>query len=272
MSRSAPGDWPESRIVARLPGSLPMGGIIPDTPVHAFATPPAHHAWPVDMEYPSQRRDIDLGGLTAFTIDPVITADEADSLIAASEYFGFRDEAPGIATPPGMRMNMSVHWLAEEGLIDSLFQRISRLLPEQLDGARLHPHLSRRLNVYRYRQGDTFNLHVDGDWPGYGLSDDRRDMVEWPGVRSRLSMLLYLNGTEDGIVGGNTRLYRHDRRFKEVSPKKGSALFFRHGLGPGSVLHEGRPVVSPVAKYVARINVLYESGPDTAVWSMNRLD
>lgn len=41
MSRSAPGDWPETRIVARLPGSLPMGGIIPDTPVHAFATPPA---------------------------------------------------------------------------------------------------------------------------------------------------------------------------------------------------------------------------------------
>ena len=221
MSHSTPGDWPETRVVARLPGSLPMGSVIPDTPVHAFAAAPASHAWPVDAGVAPQRHDIDLGGLTAFVIDDVVTAGEADSLIAASERFGFRDGAPGIATPPGMRMNMAVHWLAEETLLDNLFQRISRLLPEQVDGARLHPHLSRRMNVYRYRQGDTFNLHVDGDWPGYGLSDDRREMVEWLGVRSRLSLLLYLNGTEDGIVGGNTRLYRHDRRFEEVSPKKG---------------------------------------------------
>ena len=272
MSRSAPGDWPETRVVARLPGSLPMGGVIADTPVHAFAAPPASHAWPVDAGVAPQRHDIDLGGLTAFVIDDVVTAGEADSLIAASEHFGFRDEAPGIATPPGMRMNMSVHWLADDGLLTTLFRRIAHLLPEYVDGARIHPHLSRRLNVYRYRQGDTFNLHVDGDWPGYGLSDDRREMVEWPGVRSRLSMLLYLNGADDGIEGGNTRLYRHDRRFVDISPRKGSALFFRHGMGPGSVLHEGRPVVGPLAKYVVRINVMYENGPDTSAWAMHRLD
>jgi hypothetical protein len=171
-----------------------------------------------------------------------------------------------------MRMNMSVHWLADDGLMMILFERIAHLLPTQVDGAKIHPQLSRRLNVYRYCQGDTFNLHVDGDWPGYGLSEDRREMVEWPGVRSRLSLLLYLNGTEDGIVGGNTRLYRHDKRFEEVSPKKGSALFFRHGMGPGSVLHEGRPVAGPVAKYVARINVLYEDGPDTGARTMHRFD
>ena len=55
-------------------------------------------------------------------------------------------------------------------------------------------------------------------------------------------------------------------------PKKGSALFFRHGMGSGSVLHEGRPVVGPVAKYVARINVLYEDGPDTGARIMHRFD
>lgn len=272
MSRSAPGDWPETRVVARLPGSLPMGGVIPDTPIHAFAAPPPSHAWPVEAGVAPQRHDIDLGGLTAFVIDDVVTASEADSLIAASEHFGFRDEAPGIATPPGMRMNMSVHWLADDGLLTTLFKRIAHLLPEQVDGARIHPQLSRRLNVYRYRQGDTFNLHVDGDWPGYGLSDDRREMVEWPGVRSRLSMLLYLNGADDGIEGGNTRLYRHDRRFVDISPRKGSALFFRHGMGPGSVLHEGRPVVGPLAKYVVRINVMYENGADAGAWAMRKLD
>ena len=32
--------WPELRAVAHLPGSLPMGGVVPDTPVHAFAHTP----------------------------------------------------------------------------------------------------------------------------------------------------------------------------------------------------------------------------------------
>ena len=68
-------------------------------------------------------------------------------------------------------------------------------------------------------------------------------------------MPLYL---KVGIEGGNTRLYRPDRSFVDVAPKKGSALFFRHGMDPGSVLREGRPVVGQLPKYVARINVLYD--------------
>lgn len=255
MSHDTPDQWPETRVVARLPGSLPTGGVVADTPVHAFSTSPARHLWPLDHGRVPQRRDIDLGGLTAFVIDDVITETEADSLIAASEHFGFRAEAPGIATPPGMRMNMAVHWMADESVLAAMYGRIAHLLPTEIDGARIHPQLSRRINVYRYRQGDTFNLHVDGDWPGCGLSDNRQELVEWPGLRSRLSMLLYLN---DGIEGGNTRLYRPDRSFVDVAPKKGSALFFRHGMGPGSVLHEGRPVTGSLPKYVARINVLFD--------------
>jgi hypothetical protein len=32
--------WPAHRTVALLPGSLPQGGVVPDTPIHAFVTPP----------------------------------------------------------------------------------------------------------------------------------------------------------------------------------------------------------------------------------------
>ena len=250
-------DWPETRVVARLPGSLPLGGVIPATPIHAFATPAARLDWAAGDCGLAQRHDIELGGLLAFSIDDVVSAKEADSLIAASEHFGFRDAAPGIATPPGMRVNTSVHWVADETMLDTLYRRIADLLPARIDGARLHPQLSHRLNVYRYRQGDAFNLHIDGDWPGYGLSDDRAEMVEWSGLRSKLTMLLYLNDPSDGVEGGKTRLYRPDKSFVDVTPKKGAALFFRHGMQPGSVLHEGRPIIGETPKYVVRINVLY---------------
>ena len=251
-------DWPECRAVALLPGSLPMGGVVADTPVHAFAqTPEALRLDPALAIYPT-RMDIALGGLMAFVIDQAVTDAEADAMVAASEHLGFRDEAPGIVTPPGMRRNQSVHWLADEAMMAPLFARIGHLLPQTLEGVPLHPAFSHRLNMYRYTDGDVFNIHTDGSWPGYGLNADRSRMMEWPhSIHSGLTMLLYLNGPEDGVQGGNTRLFAPDGSAVDVQPRKGSALFFRHGFGPHSVRHIGCRVSGPVAKYVARINVMY---------------
>lgn len=251
-------DWPRTRVVARLAGSLPMGGVVPDTPIHAFSqTPPPLVLAPAPALRP-QRRDIDLGGLLAFAIDGVVTAEEADRIVAASEVFGYRDEAPGIATPPGMRMNKSVHWVADEALLGPMLARIRHLLPPEIDGAPLHGHLSHRINMYRYDDQDVFNRHIDGDWPGYGLDEDRTEMREWDGgLRSCLSMLLYLNGADDGVVGGQTRLLGRNGRWTDVTPVKGAALFFRHGFSPDSVIHIGARVSGPVPKYLARINVMY---------------
>lgn len=251
-------DWPQTRVVARLTGSLPMGGVVPDTPIHAFAQTPAALALGPAPGLTPQRLDIDLGGLLAFAIDPVVTAEEADRIVAASEVFGYRDEAPGIATPPGMRMNKSVHWVADEALLGPVFERIRHLLPPEIDGLPLHGRLSHRINMYRYDDQDVFNRHIDGDWPGYGLDEERRDMLEWRGgLRSCLSMLLYLNGADDGVVGGQTRLLGRDGRWTDVTPVKGAALFFRHGFSTDSVVHIGARVSGPVPKYLARINVMY---------------
>ena len=250
--------WPAHFEAAHMPGSLPMGGVIPMTPIFAFETPAAPLVLSHKASPSPQRTDIELGGLLAFMIDEVITPAEADNMVEASERFGYRDEAPGISTPPGMRMNKAVHWLAEESLLGPVFDRIAHLLPATIDSGTLSPALSRRINMYRYDANDVFNMHTDGDWPGYGLSPDRQRMVEWPGLRSCMSMLLYLNGPEDGVEGGSTRLYRPDRGWADVTPRKGSALFFRHGFGPQSVLHEGCRVFGDVSKYVARINVMYE--------------
>ena len=250
--------WPSQCIVASMVGSLPMGGAIADTPIHAFTTTPDVLRFADRVPLQPQRRNIDLDGLLAFAIDDVVTAAEADSIIAASEVFGYRDEAPGISTPPGMRMNKSVHWMADEALLHPVLARIQALLPAAIDGAVLHPRLSHRMNMYRYDDNDVFNRHIDGDWPGYGLNEDRTMMEEWSGARSCLTMLLYLNGPEDGVVGGNTRLLSRDGRWLDVVPKKGSALFFRHGFSQGSVSHVGARVTGSIPKYVARINVMYQ--------------
>lgn len=235
-----------------------MGGVVPMTPIHAFDSAPAALALRDHPALQPKRHDIDLGGLLAFVIDEVVTPAEADAIVVATEQFGYRDEAPGIATPPGMRMNKSVHWVADADLTGPIFARIAHLLPAGLAGEPLFPALSRRLNMYRYDSNDVFNRHTDGNWPGYSLSADRRSMEEWsPGLRSGLTMLLYLNGPADGVVGGSTRLFGLNGLRMDVAPVKGSALFFRHGFGADSVVHEGCRVTGSVSKYVARINVIY---------------
>ena len=250
--------WPAHRAVAHMQGSLPMGGVVLRTPIHAFESLPAALRLRPNHALQPRRHNIDLGGLQAFVIDQVVTADEADAIVEATERFGYHDEAPGISTPPGMRMNKSVHWVADDALTDPMFQRIGHLLPDMLDGMPLYKRFSQRLNMYRYDANDVFNRHTDGNWPGYGLSPDRQAMIEWgPGLRSGLTMLLYLNGPADGVQGGSTRLFCLDGQWLDVAPVKGSALFFRHGVGKESVVHEGCRVTGDVSKYVARINVMF---------------
>jgi hypothetical protein len=246
----------QRRVVATLPGSLPGGGTVLDTPIHAFAQTPAELVFS-DPTQVTVRDEIDCDGALAFLIRNVVSPEEAQELIRASELFGFRSAAPGIVTPPGMRMNTSVHWVADEQSLGPIFQRIRDKLPQKIDGRPLSNRLSHRLNVYKYDYQDVFNRHIDGDWPGFGLDDHRQTMTQWAGVHSCLSMLLYLNGEEDGVSGGRTRLLGRQGTVVDVAPKKGDALFFRHGFGPDSVPHEGRRVTGPVPKYLARINVLY---------------
>lgn len=244
-------------IIKTLPGSLPMGGFIADTPIYR-----THHT---DSELLTEKNTaslspfyeaIELKNRLAFLIHEVLTPQECQKLIHITEAMGYRPEAPGIQTPPGMRMNQSLHWLCEAPILETIFTRIEALLPQTLEGRSLYPKLSQRINFYRYENGNKFNRHTDGAWPGYGFDCANKEMVSWQGVESMLTMLLYLNDTHDNFSGGETTLYS-DHSQATIQPITGSALFFRHGFGLNSVAHEGREVIGSGKKYVARINVMY---------------
>jgi len=212
-----------------------------------------------------RRSDIDIGpGGLAFRIDDCLSRDEADVLAALSERVGYSKFAPAIRTPPGMRQNKASHWIASPSVADALltplFERIQHLLPAEIDGSALYPGLSHRVAHYKYDDGDMFNRHTDGCWPGQSVSKLGDDIEEWPGAESMLSMLLYCSDEEDGVQGGETRLFPFNGDSPvDVSPTKGSALFFRHGFGADSVLHQGLPVSGSTPKYVVRLNVLYRT-------------
>ena len=144
--------------------------------------------------------------------------------------------------------------------MEVLFHNVCKFLPAKIESRRPLSGLSQRMNVYRYRKGQQFRDHVDGNWPAYGLNEEKTQMVEMEGKTSEISMLLYLTDQNDDEKGGQTRLYTQKRdRYVDVAPKKGSALFFRHGFGYESVLHAGRPIMNEGSeKMVARINVMYD--------------
>lgn len=243
---------------------------------------------PSPLEKPT-RTDINIGvGGLAFFIDNILSPDEADALAAVSETMGYSRFAPAIRTPPGMRRNKACHWIASEEtaarLLRPLYARFRDLLPERIGGAQLHSELSHRMAHYKYDDGDVFNRHTDGCWPGQSVAVEgdgsgggrRIDGIrEWQGVESKMSMLLYLNDPSDGYTGGETRLFPLSRSSGhhtssgaaepvDVPPVKGGALFFRHGFGPDSVMHMGKQVTGETPKYVLRLNVLYSSAEDNS--------
>jgi len=253
------------RVLAHAQGSGPSG----ESSGSAFYTlerlPPILTS--LGESLPATRSDIDLGaGSVAFTIDGILTDTEADALAACGEaileFNGQSRMAPGITTPPGMRRNFAAHWfpLAPDAgaFFPALYARIKHLLPTSVGGEPLHDELNQKLALFRYNEDDRFERHSDGVFPGQGANERGDGVDAWVGTNSRLSMLLYLTDAGDGLRGGETRLWRLDGGgHVDVPPRKGSALFFQHGAGPGSVMHEGRPVEGAIPKYMTRMNVLY---------------
>ena len=244
-------------VVATDLGSLPDGGFEEHTPIFRANQSVLDRGIRGAHSY----LDLSFDHKLAFQVDGVISRAESERLIALTEALGFRQAAPGIQTPPGMRQNTTVHWMAHPRDAEVLFSRIEAFIPSIIEGRQSMEALSHRFNTYRYTVGQEFKPHLDGDWPGFAVNKKTQSLEYWKNGRSMLSMLLYLNGEQEGVEGGDTLLLDGQMVVRRVKPCCGRALFFRHGIHDRSVLHAGDVLHDGAAKYVIRINVMYESGP-----------
>ncbi|GAA5870108.1 hypothetical protein JCM3774_002594 [Rhodotorula dairenensis] len=107
--------------------------------------------------------------------------------------------------------------------------------------------LNPNMRIYRYPPGSFFGPHYDDDNVVEGLG-----ITEW-------TLLIYLTGKEDGVIGGETAFYPTPSR-KGNGPaivpelKAGRALLHRHGQH--CALHEGR-LVEQGEKWVLRSDVVF---------------
>ncbi|GAA6051302.1 hypothetical protein JCM3770_006801 [Rhodotorula araucariae] len=108
--------------------------------------------------------------------------------------------------------------------------------------------LNPNIRCYKYSEGGYFDPHYDDDVhdPATGWT------TEW-------TLLVYLTGAEDGVVGGETAFYptpskRGNGPALVPALKAGRALLHRHGQH--CALHEGRRVDKGV-KWVLRSDVFF---------------
>ena len=224
----------------------------------------------------------------AMLLTGVLTPLECKQFIVAAERLGY--------TPDAVDGIDNVVWLADDSLLNPIYERVQSLLPATLEGHQLVG-LNARLRLFRYYPGAEYRPHIDGAWPGSGLlADGTYTDDAFDGDRhSRLTFLVYLN---DGFTGGATTYFLPGPddavatdadgsecspgtaavdnsgggagggegegvghiEVRKVEPQLGAVLVFPHGSASGSLVHEGSAVGTGV-KYVIRTDVLYTSKP-----------
>ncbi|CAE7708681.1 unnamed protein product, partial [Symbiodinium microadriaticum] len=133
----------------------------------------------------------------SFILSNVLTPSECAQFILAAEHIKFvPDAVDGID---------NVQWLADEVILDVIHRRCLHLLPSHMDGCALSG-INAKFRLFRYFPGAVYRPHIDGAWPGSGLTadgaytDDAFDNKR----HSRLTFLVYLN---DGFEGGETTFF-----------------------------------------------------------------
>lgn len=184
-----------------------------------------------------------------FTVAGVFTPAQCHELVERAERLGF--EAASVRTPNGPQMMPLVRnndrvVFTDEALAAEVWQRLHPVVPP-LDGERPGG-IDAQWRFYRYVPGQRFKRHKDGA------------VMHTGGLRSKLSLLIYLN---DDCEGGATvfpplREAPAGALPLAVTPRTGQALLFRHELW-----HEGTPVLQG-RKYVLRSDVLYGPLPSDA--------
>jgi len=193
---------------------------------------------------------------SAFLLSGVLLPRECAQLVSALRAMGFSADRPlSLVQPHGIG---SCEWLADDSLLEPIWQRVRRHLPQRL-GKHTLEGINARWRSFAYGEGGIYRPHIDGTWPGSGVSADGRYVHDAHGssVRSRLTFLMYLN---DDFEGGGTTFYLPSEDpgtldAHAVQPQAGAVLCFPQA-NTASLVHEGSPVTRG-AKIVIRTDVLY---------------
>ena len=203
----------------------------------------------------------------AFLLTDVLSPLECCQLMTMAETMHY--------TPDAVFGIDNVIWLGNDSLMSLLASRVEPLMPAELNN-RQFAGINARLRLFRYYAGAVYRPHIDGAWPGSGLTADGTFTDDaFSGDRhSQLTFLVYLNdgfsggattfflpgkqnGDEDSTVeGGEGGQARGVIEARGVKPRQGSVLCFPHGNAIGSLVHEGSAVANGV-KYVIRSDALY---------------
>ncbi|KAI8908908.1 hypothetical protein EDD86DRAFT_191293 [Gorgonomyces haynaldii] len=215
----------------------------------------------IQFEKPQEIQKLQVPNVPgAFMMTNVLSDDECNQILTASESIGYTGDAPlvGEASQQKSILAHNFFWLADEHLLSIIFERCKPHLPQSIDGLALTG-LNARWRLYRYVPGAIYRPHIDGAWPASGLKDGKYHYDLEGNQRSRLTFLVYLN---DEFSGGYTTYFVPSTQVgvmyaQAVVPRRGCIVCFPHGASKGSLLHEGSPVFEGT-KYIIRADVLYE--------------
>ena len=201
----------------------------------------------------------------AFQLLNVINAEACQQLINVTEELGYTEDA-AVSLGRNVRHNMNLNWIVDEESEKAIWNKASGKFSanNQHFMKRKPLGLNQRFRFYKYEQGDFFNFHHDGAWPGSKIINDSPIADAYGDRQSLFTFLLFLN---DDYQGGETLFVVNDTN--TASPKASSsgevvsvrtpkcaALCFPHGSHPEHCLH-GSQVISQGVKYIIRTDVLF---------------
>ncbi|KAI0319370.1 hypothetical protein OF83DRAFT_1055091 [Amylostereum chailletii] len=192
--------------------------------------------------------------------DQILLIDNFFTVDECKRFVQFIDSQPLELTPPkkrgeAIRVNHRISYTSPS-FAQRMFEILRPHLPSFPYPASLkRPHATARpahslnsnIRLYKYTPMQHFGQHYD---------DSVRDTET--GAVSEWTLLIYLSGVEDGVVGGETIFYPTDKRKSSgaiTAPlTRGTALLHRHGHE--CLLHEGSPVRCGT-KYVLRSDIMF---------------
>lgn len=180
-------------------------------------------------------------------IENVLSKEECDELIKLSEknednYTVAKIDTRYKSQVVDTRIRNSDRWINDDfKLSKELFEKIKKYLPlhSPKDSRWILTCLNERLRFLRYKPGQKFLRHCDGNYV-------RPDASE----KSFFTAQFYLNVVESG---GETTFFSQYDGSNRVAPKPGSVLIFEQD----NLVHEGSEVKAGL-KYVIRTDVMYK--------------